>query len=100
MAEFGRFGILAELGRWPPRCNCRRTRITTRPKAGEDLSWLIFKGEDNDGQIWYSVFDGSKLGARYASSERRYVGLTLGSTLGRWHFCLPPGGREQPRRLR
>jgi hypothetical protein len=22
--------------------NCRRTRITTRPKAGEELSWQIF----------------------------------------------------------
>jgi hypothetical protein len=36
-----------------------------------------------------------KLGPKYRL-QRRYVGLTLGSSLGRWYDCLPPGVR--PRR--
>ena len=44
-----------------PGRHCRRTRITTRQKAGEELSWQIFmsstRGEDNDGQLWYSSND-------------------------------------------
>src|SRR5215813_5888551 len=36
-----------------------------------------------------------KPGRRYTSSERRYVGLTLGSRLQRQSLCLPPGKRER-----
>src|SRR5262249_49397530 len=35
-----------------------------------------------------------RLGWRYTSPERRYVGLTLGSRLQRLALCLPPGERE------
>ena len=46
-----------------PGRHCRRTRITTRQKAGEELSWQIFmsstRGEDNDGQLCYSANDGT-----------------------------------------
>jgi hypothetical protein len=34
-----------------------------------------------------------KLERRYTISQPRYVGLTLGSTLEGWYYCLPPGVR-------
>ena len=43
---------------------------------------VFHQGSGNDGQLWYTYSpDGTNWGGRYASSERRYVGLTLGSSI-------------------
>ena len=59
--------------------------------------WLIFMSSTKGSVATNSFllrFRWHKLVERFRNYDHTYVGLTLGSRLGRWYYCLPPGADE------
>ena len=75
------------------KCRFQTYRCRARPGLSNTTAFFIpsSRGGTNTADSFGTPLTMAQTGPEHADSEPWYFGLTLGSTLEGWYFCLPPG---------